>query len=359
MGRTTDLTNEEVAEAILAVMGAGLRPSWEAVREEVGRGSPVVLNTKIARWFELNGPRLVAKAPTGEQLEIDDYLAKATEKAYKAFEARQAERLEQLDNRAASQDVRERLLDEMEQALAQRELGQRELIDELREQVRRAQAERDDALGAHGDRDIAIAEANQRIAHLKDSLAESGQRESNLRGEAENCARKIAELETRVAQAGELLLSKAQQCEEAEARLAATTEAIGSLQDGIVREAKLVQKQLAELHAMSERSADHVKALHAAATRSEELAVELATVRAEAAAASDSAHATRTELDALALANAGLKDELASAVARYTRQAEELRVQSALREQLQVQNDSMVEALPALLKKIKGSGATP
>lgn len=187
MGRKTDITRAEVADAIIAILAAGARPSWEAVRERVDqRGSPVVLNRMIAEWFEENGPALTQLVPAGEEVAMRNNLRTLTDLAYAEFEAKQATRIAQLDERAAALDGREQNLADREAALDEREHGQREYIEHLHSQLRDAEAARTEVDGAlqHARTDLAASLAL--IEHHKSELTQRDENTAALRGELQD-----------------------------------------------------------------------------------------------------------------------------------------------------------------------------
>ena len=159
MGRKTELTPAQIGDAIEQLLQDGAVPSWEAVREIVGSGSPVVLNRMIHDWYKANGRHFAKNIPPEPTPSIRSYLEMATADAMAAFEKQQAARVAELDERNASLDAWEQVLTKREAALDARESGLRELVDHHREQASLAGQERDAALSSLAQLQVSLATA--------------------------------------------------------------------------------------------------------------------------------------------------------------------------------------------------------
>ncbi|QRD62612.1 DNA-binding protein (plasmid) [Xanthomonas citri pv. citri] len=183
MGRKTELTDAQVASAIIEVLRKGQRPSWEAVREITDNGSSIVLNRMIGDWFEIHGPALAKAPPAGEEVSIRQSLQSITEQAYAEFESRKAARVAELDGRAASLDGREQNLADREAALDERQQGQREYIEHLHAQCKEAEGLTTAAMLAKHQAQTELAIARDQLARAEEQLAEARTNAAGLHDE--------------------------------------------------------------------------------------------------------------------------------------------------------------------------------
>ncbi|OCG83446.1 hypothetical protein LMG667_17450 [Xanthomonas euvesicatoria] len=349
------VTYQDVAGAMRELLGRGVYPSWQLVREHVGdRGSSTTLQAFMRSWLERNGPAMVGlvspePSPASEASgDLREQLQTMTAAALADFDNQQRARIDALDKRESAivegeqrLASRDQAADAREQRLNDREIGFAEARTIDRARLVEVTAERDEARKQAVERGEALAAADGARIELE-SVVE--RLELQLM-EREPLPALVATLQAQL-----------------QAARSETAEALRGLQNERETCASLralLDVSLENNGRLESHFASQDAALAAAAARAEGLAADLATARAETAAASGNAAATRSELDAMALTNSDLKSELAAAVVRYTRQAEELRVQTALRELLQLQSDRMVEALPTVLKHVKSSGETP
>jgi chromosome segregation ATPase len=171
----TGISFEQVTAAADALVGRGEKATIQAVRDEIGTGSPNTIHKHLAAWKAMQIPSErkavilpdeLAKALANE-IERQASAARA-EAESDALEARQtadelAETGEALE--AEADDLRaqvEQLTAERDEAVSDRSEA-RKLVTEFREHVKALETQRDDAR-------FELAEARNRIVTLSESL---------------------------------------------------------------------------------------------------------------------------------------------------------------------------------------------
>ncbi|UXF74721.1 DNA-binding protein (plasmid) [Stenotrophomonas maltophilia] len=144
MAQNPSLRPDEAYAAIDSLVGDGVTPTHQAVRERVGgRGSPPVISRYINEWYAANGPafasKVVAERDRKPAADLAAKVRQAVDEAAQIVSAAELERRNSLDRREQqlkeaqlAVDMRERSLLEQSEKLADREANLERLISELR-----------------------------------------------------------------------------------------------------------------------------------------------------------------------------------------------------------------------------------
>lgn len=249
MPTETQLSQETAFAAITEILGVGEFPSVTRVRQRLGgKGSNPVLQRFLDAWFRANGAAAAGQAraavPTLDPSQVRAQIEAVTSKALQDFEAAQAARIAELDDRQARLDAGERDLLDRTNRQAALEAAHEELLAVLRGEVaaaieavelerQRADAALSDARAAREQRDTLSEEtarlrkAAQTLATTQAELTAARENQQQLRAQVVELTAQLSRQHGQIEAAQATATHERARVERLEAELAAARVSLG------------------------------------------------------------------------------------------------------------------------------------